>query len=185
MPNRRLTRAFATAVLAGLALFGVEAVSSTTASAAPAGDPSAAAVRTVYYNASGAAEFISAVNQGAAVWNASVTNVRLVAGSPATVTIVADNGWPRAQPRGLGAGTIWMGRQAVNQGHNPTRIAAHEFGHILGLPDNRTGRCTDLMSGSSAPASCTNARPSAAEAARVNSLFAGSAVRAADPVLVF
>ena len=135
------------------------------------------AARILYYNASGAAEFVSAVNQGAANWNASVTNVQLrpvPAGGRANITVVADNGWPRAQVTSLGNGRIWMGRQAVQQGHYPPRIAAHEFGHILGLPDRRTGLCTDLMSGSSAPASCRNDRPNAAEAREVNSLFAGS-----------
>ncbi|WP_428982888.1 snapalysin family zinc-dependent metalloprotease [Phytohabitans maris] len=112
----------------------------------------------------------------AQIWNSSVTNVRLQAGSPATVTIYVDSGWPRAYVTGLGSGRIYMGWQAVDQGYNRTRIATHEWGHILGLPDNRTGRCSDLMSGSSAPVSCANATPSAAEASRVNSLFAGSAV---------
>ena len=70
-----------------------------------------------------------------------------------------------------------MGRQAVNQGYYPPRIATHEFGHLLGLPDRRTGLCTDLMSGSSAPVSCTNAFPNSREAAEVNARFAGSARR--------
>jgi snapalysin len=135
------------------------------------------AARILYYNASGAAEFRSAVDQGAANWNASVTNVQLrpvPAGGRANIIVTADNNWPRAQVTSLGNGRIWMGRQAVQQGHYPPRIAAHEFGHILGLPDRRTGLCTDLMSGSSAPASCRNDRPNAAEARQVNSLFAGS-----------
>jgi snapalysin len=68
-----------------------------------------------------------------------------------------------------------MGREAVDEGYYEPRIAAHEFGHILGLPDNRTGRCSDLMSGSSAPTSCTNAYPSATEAATVDSRFRTSA----------
>ncbi|GAA3212151.1 snapalysin family zinc-dependent metalloprotease [Nonomuraea helvata] len=67
-----------------------------------------------------------------------------------------------------------MGRQATSQGYNPLRIAAHEIGHILGLPDRRTGLCSDLMSGSSAPVSCTNPNPSAAERAEVDRNFAGS-----------
>jgi snapalysin len=137
------------------------------------------AARILYYDASRAAEFVAAVNQGAANWNASVTNVRLEpvpAGRRANITVVADNGWPRAQVTSLGNGRIYMGRQAVQQGHYPPRIAAHEFGHILGLPDRRTGLCTDLMSGSSAPPSCRNAFPSAAEAREVNARFAGAAV---------
>ena len=125
-------------------------------------------------------EFRTNFDQAAQIWNSRVSNVRLLAGTPANITIYVDNGWPRAQPTGLGSGRIWMGRTAVNQGYDRNRIAAHEIGHILGLPDRRTGLCTDLMSGSSAPVSCRNANPSSTEASRVNSLFAGSL--AARPV---
>ncbi|MEU9886860.1 snapalysin family zinc-dependent metalloprotease [Sphaerisporangium sp. NPDC051011] len=135
----------------------------------------AAAVRVLRYDASRAAEFRSVVDQAAQVWNAGVTNVRLVAGTPADFVVLADNNWPRASVTGLGRGTIWMGRQATSQGYYPLRIATHEIGHILGLPDRRTGRCTDLMSGSSAPVSCTNANPSSAERAEVEANFAGFA----------
>ncbi|MET8357273.1 snapalysin family zinc-dependent metalloprotease [Micromonospora sp. NPDC005171] len=134
----------------------------------------AAAVRTVYYDASRTGEFRTNFDQAAQIWNSRVSTVRLLAGTPASITIYVDDGWPRAQPTGLGSGRIWMGRTAVNQGYDRNRIAAHELGHILGLPDRRTGLCTDLMSGSSAPVSCRNANPSAAEASRVNSLFAGT-----------
>jgi snapalysin len=68
-----------------------------------------------------------------------------------------------------------MGREAVNDGYYTPRIAAHEFGHILGLPDRRTGLCTDLMSGSSAPVSCRNPNPNTTEATTVNNLFRSSA----------
>ena len=175
--NRRRTRWFALGAVA-VAAVSAQVLGATNAQAAPA--PTAA--RVLYYDASRAAEFVAAVNQGAANWNASVTNVRLEpvpAGRRANITVVADNGWPRAQVTSLGNGRIWMGRQAVAQGHSPERIAAHELGHILGLPDRRTGRCADLMSGSSAPPSCRNAFPNAAEAAEVNRLFAGSAVAVA------
>ncbi|MFC4113410.1 snapalysin family zinc-dependent metalloprotease [Nonomuraea zeae] len=134
----------------------------------------AALVRVLRYDASRAAEFVSAVNQAAQIWNSSVTNVRLIQGTPAQFVVYADNGWPRALPTSLGRGTIWIGRQATAQGYHPVRIAAHEIGHILGLPDRRTGLCTDLMSGSSAPVSCTNANPSAAERAEVDRNFAGA-----------
>ncbi|MFF4622016.1 snapalysin family zinc-dependent metalloprotease [Nonomuraea jabiensis] len=135
----------------------------------------AALVRVVRYDASRAAEFVSVVNQAAQVWNSSVVNVRLVQGTPADFVVYADNGWPRALPTSLGRGTVWIGRQATAQGYSPLRIATHEVGHILGLPDRRTGLCSDLMSGSSAPVSCTNANPSAAERAEVDRNFAGSA----------
>ncbi|MGW0810145.1 snapalysin family zinc-dependent metalloprotease [Nonomuraea sp. NPDC002799] len=133
----------------------------------------AALVTVLRYDPSRAAEFVGVVNQAAQIWNSSVTNVRLVQGTPAHFVVYADNGWPRALPTSLGRGTVWMGRQATSQGYNPLRIATHEIGHILGLPDRRTGRCTDLMSGSSAPVSCTNANPSSAERAEVNGNFAG------------
>jgi len=138
----------------------------------------APAVRTVYYDASRAGEFTTNFTQAAQIWNSRVGTVRLVAGTPASVTIHVDSGWPRAYVTGLGSGRVYMGWQAVNQGYDRTRIATHELGHILGLPDRRTGLCSDLMSGSSAPVSCRNANPSAAEAARVNSLFANAAVPA-------
>ncbi|MEV0999301.1 snapalysin family zinc-dependent metalloprotease [Nonomuraea sp. NPDC050202] len=132
-----------------------------------------ALVTVLRYDASRAAEFSATIDQAAQVWNSNVVNVRLVRGTPAHFVVYADNGWPRALPTSLGRGTIWMGRQAVNQGYYPLRIATHEIGHILGLPDRRTGRCSDLMSGSSAPVSCTNATPSAAERAEVDRNFAG------------
>ncbi|GGM23835.1 hypothetical protein GCM10011608_05760 [Micromonospora sonchi] len=164
MIRRRLLRVATAALAAVLAATGVQVATATGASAA----------RTVYYDASRAGEFRTNFDQAAQIWNSRVSNVRLVPGTPASVTILVDDGWPRAQVTGLGSGRIWMGWQAVNQGYHRTRIASHELGHILGLPDRRTGLCTDLMSGSSAPVSCTNANPSSAEASRVNQLFAGS-----------
>ena len=166
------TRKTFRSVLAALALL-FPLVLSQVATSMPA-SAAEIAVRTVYYDSSGAAEFKDAVDAGAAVWNNSVKNVRLVKGSPASLVIVADNGWPRAQTYSLGRGKIWFGRQAVNQGYNTTRIAAHEIGHIFGLPDRRTGLCQDLMSGSSAPVSCTNPNPNAKEKAEVEANFAGS-----------
>ncbi|MEU4568610.1 snapalysin family zinc-dependent metalloprotease [Micromonospora sp. NPDC023956] len=169
MIRRKLFRAAGAALTLALSLAGVQAVGG-----APASADVGAAVRTVLYDASRAGEFRTNFDQAAAIWNSRVSNVRLQAGTPAAVTIRVDNGWPRAYVTGLGRGTVYMGWEAVNQGYNRTRIATHELGHILGLPDRRTGLCSDLMSGSSAPVSCTNAYPSAAEAAQVNSLFAGS-----------
>lgn len=136
---------------------------------------------TLYYDDSGAAEFKPQVEAAAKIWNGSVENVQLQPGNSgnADFKIVAYDGWPETETTSLGHGTIEYGREAVNEGYDKTRIAAHEMGHILGLPDNRDGKCSDLMSGHSAPVSCTNATPSAAEAAQVDQNFAGgSAVRA-------
>ncbi|RGC67366.1 Extracellular small neutral protease precursor [Micromonospora sp. MW-13] len=164
MFRRHLLRTAGAVAAAVLAAAGVLAATGTSASA----------VRTVYYDASRAGEFRTNFDQAAQIWNSNVSTVRLLPATPGNITIYVDAGWPRAQPTSLGSGRVWMGWEAVNQGYNRTRIATHEIGHILGLPDKRTGLCTDLMSGSSAPVSCANANPSAAEASRVNSLFAGS-----------
>jgi snapalysin len=139
-----------------------------------------AAVVTITYSDAQAGEFVNAVAQGVAIWNASVTNVRIVkaaSGQRADVQVIADNGWPRATlgpVRPGGRGTVWMGREAVNDGYNVVRIASHEFGHILGLPDRKPGPCSSLMSGSSAGVSCTNPYPNSTESSRVQSLYAGS-----------
>ncbi|OZM70550.1 peptidase [Amycolatopsis antarctica] len=137
-------------------------------------DPVSEQVRTIYYDATGAEEFQDAVDAGAAVWNEAVPSIKLEKGGEATIEIVADDGWPRAQTIELGVGTIWFGRQAVTEGHDTTRIAAHELGHILGLPDDRTGLCEDLMSGASAGPECKNPQPNAAEIAQVEENFAGT-----------
>ncbi|MEV0634184.1 snapalysin family zinc-dependent metalloprotease [Streptomyces sp. NPDC050619] len=147
-----------------------------TTSAAPASPaPTTAAVLT--YETEGAAEFVDAVRSGAEVWNKSVANVQLepvATGDEANIEIVADDGWPRAQTTSLGNGTVWMGRQAVNEGYDTIRIAAHELGHILGLPDVKPGPCSSLMSGSSAGVGCTNPHPDAAERAAVEDNFAAA-----------
>lgn len=151
------------------------------ATAAAASADASIAVRTVFYDTSRAGQYASTFNQAAQIWNSAAPNVRLVNRTPGSITILVDTGWPRAQVRGLGSGTVFMGLQAVNQGYFPLRIATHELGHILGLPDRRTGLCTDLMSGSSAPVSCRNANPSAREATEVNANFAGLAAATIDP----
>jgi snapalysin len=164
-------------VVAMSALLMAVPLTASAAAAEPA--PPTTLVRTLYYDTSRAQEFAADWEAGARVWNQSVSNVQLVKVSPggrANITILADDGWPRAQRTSLGNGTVWMGRTAVEDGYYVVRITAHELGHILGLPDRRTGLCSDLMSGSSAPVSCGNAYPSAAEAAAVQSYFAGSAL---------
>src|SRR4051794_25886932 len=160
-----LRKRLSAALVAVAMLVGVQVTTAGPASAAP---------RVLYYDASQAQEFRAVVDQGAQIWNSRATNVRLQpvpAGRTPNVRVYADNGWPRTYTTSLGNGRWYMGREAVNDGYYPPRIAAHEFGHILGLPDRRTGLCGDLMSGSSAPVSCTNANPNSTEVAQVNANF--------------
>lgn len=187
---RRTLALVATNVALGAAL--VAGVTATPAAAETAQQPVALAT-TLTYDDSYAGEFKDAVAQAAQIWNSAVTNVRLVKAQPgqrANIRVIADDGWPRATLgpiRSYGSGTVWMGRTAVNQGYNVVRIATHELGHSLGLPDRRTGLCSDLMSGSSAPVSCANAQPSSAERSAVQrnySGYYGTALDSKKPVVI-
>ncbi|MFJ7181763.1 snapalysin family zinc-dependent metalloprotease [Streptomyces massasporeus] len=171
MHVRLLTGGVAAACVMSLCLTGGQV-----ASAAPHTSDAPQVARVVTYDASGSAEFRSAVDRGAAIWNESVDAVELrpvATGQRANIRVLADNGWPRALPTTLGNGTVYIGRQAVDQGYHTIRISAHELGHILGLPDRKPGPCSSLMSGSSAGTSCTNPYPNAAEKAEVEGNFGG------------
>jgi snapalysin len=172
MVVRRAARFVVAAMALLLPLLAAQLVAAPHAAAVP----KPAAARIVYYDASGAAEFRAAVDEGAKAWNAAVHNVQLQPGGPgqAQVTVLADDGWPRTESADLGTGTVYMGREAVKEGFYPPRIAAHELGHILGLPDNRNGRCDYLMSGHSSPTSCRETRPHQTEAQQVEQTFANA-----------
>ncbi|WP_063890759.1 snapalysin family zinc-dependent metalloprotease [Sciscionella sediminilitoris] len=148
--------------------------------AAAAGtSPHQLAATTLHYDASGAKDYQAEIEAAVKNWNGDVRNVQLAAaqqGQAADFTITEDDGWPRTYPgEKVGTGKVVIGKQAVDQGYDKTRIAAHEIGHILGLPDNRDGQCSTLMSGHSAPTSCTVAHPNQAERAQVEQNFAGGA----------
>ncbi|MEU9716983.1 snapalysin family zinc-dependent metalloprotease [Streptomyces sp. NPDC047976] len=185
---------------AGTSAAALVLAAATAATAAPAPAPApaaipgtAAAAVTLRYDDSRAGGWEAAVAAGVANWNANVSNVRLVKAAPGTraeIVIVATTGWPQATLGPVRPGRqvrVELGAQAVDQGYDKTRIAAHELGHSLGLPDTKPGPCTQLMSGSSAGTACTNAVPNAAERSRVQSAYANglaAAVRADGRVLV-
>lgn len=158
------------------------------ATAAPASAPptTRAAAVTLRYDDTRAGGWEAAIAAGVASWNANVSNVRLVEAAPGTraeIVIVATTGWPQATlgpVRPGGQVRVELGSQAVSDGYDKTRIAAHELGHSLGLPDTKPGPCSQLMSGSSAGTACTNAVPDATERSRVQSAYA-SAVAALVP----
>jgi snapalysin len=146
------------------------------AQAVAAAAPAAPMVKTLHYDASGAPAWQDEITKAVQNWNADVHNVQLAAatGGQADFTLTETTGWPQTMPGGNGTGQIELGQQAVDEGFDKTRITAHEIGHILGLPDNRDGQCSTLMSGHSAPTSCKVADPNAAERAQVEQNFSGA-----------
>ncbi|HET6299755.1 MAG TPA: snapalysin [Kribbella sp.] len=117
--------------------------------------------------------FQSQINSSTSIWNSSVSNVHLVEGSNYDFYYTEGND-PRgsyASTDGHGSGYIFLDYAQAQQ-YDPTRITAHETGHVLGLPDHYSGPCSELMSGGGPGPSCTNPNPDANERARVNQLWA-------------
>ncbi len=130
-------------------------------------------VVTVTYDASRAPSFAQEIANSAQIWNSSVRNIQLRAGSNADFRYYEgnDSRGSYASTDGHGRGYIFLDYQQ-NEQYDSTRVTAHETGHVLGLPDHYSGPCSELMSGGGPGPSCTNPYPNSAERSRVNQLWA-------------
>jgi snapalysin len=172
---------------AGAAGIAMLAMVAGQASAAPAAESHAAPqlkVATVYFDASGAPTFYNQIIEGVSHWNSSVSNVQFVE-SPGNATLVYTEGndpaGSYAQTDGHGNGTIFIDYTQAGQ-YDQVRITAHESGHVLGLPDDYSGPCSELMSGGGPGTSCTNSYPDSNEVAEVNAEWAGGLAPAGHPM---
>ncbi|MGW1722971.1 snapalysin [Streptomyces sp. NPDC002306] len=143
--------------------------------------PDAQAV-TVYYNASQAPSFRAQIANAASIWNSSESNVRLQEASSGADFSYYEGNDPRgsyASTNGHGSGYVFLD-YTQNQQNDSLRVVTHETGHVLGLPDDYSGPCSELMSGGGAGPSCTNRYPDAAERSRVDQLWATGLAQAPD-----
>ncbi|MER5770507.1 snapalysin [Streptomyces sp. NPDC001985] len=142
-----------------------------------------ARVVTVTYSAANAPSFRSQIARSTQVWNSSVANVRLQEGGNPSFRYYEGNDarGSYASTDGHGRGYIFLDYRQ-NQQYNSNRVTSHETGHVLGLPDNYRGPCSELMSGGGPGTSCQNDTPNANERARVNALWANGLASAMKSV---
>jgi len=140
------------------------------AAAAKSGQQLAAVTVTYRVNAP---SFRTQINRSTQIWNSSVTDVRLAevsSGGDFYYREGNDSRGSYASTDGRGHGYIFLDYRQAQQ-YDPTRITAHETGHVLGLPDHYSGPCSELMSGGGPGPSCTNAYPDSNERRRVNQIW--------------
>lgn len=131
---------------------------------------------TVYYNASQAPSFRSQIASAASIWNSSESDVKLKESSSSGADFSYregnDSRGSYASTNGHGSGYIFIDYSQARQ-YDSVRVVAHETGHVLGLQDDYSGPCSELMSGGGPGPSCTNRYPNATERSRVEQLWAG------------
>lgn len=124
-----------------------------------------------------AGSYTDAVRDAMVVWNTSVPTIRFVEqDTPAALRVkeykTANGTSSHVYINGAGRGWVYL-EVGDAEVYRPSRIAVHELGHILSLPDLGPGSpCAKVMSGAWAGADCVNDQPDAEEVAEVSDFFA-------------
>lgn len=132
-----------------------------------------------------AGSYTDAVRDAMAIWNTTVPTIRFVEqDTPAALRVkeytTASGTSSHVYINGLGRGWVYL-EVGDAQIYKPSRIAVHELGHILSLPDLGPGSpCSKVMSGAWAGSECVNDQPDAEEIAAVTDFFAAHDV--GDPI---
>jgi snapalysin len=132
-----------------------------------------------------AGSYAEPVREAMRIWNTSVPGIRFVEQStPASLRVkeytTATGTGSHVYVNGLGRGWVYL-ETGDAQVYRPTRVAVHELGHILSLPDLGPGSpCSKVMSGGWAGPECVNTQPDAEEISEVAAFFAAHDV--GDPV---
>ncbi|MFF0504632.1 snapalysin family zinc-dependent metalloprotease [Streptomyces fimicarius] len=126
-----------------------------------------------------AGSYADAAREAIGIWNRAVPSIKFVEQeTPATLRVkgyTTQNGTQsHAFVSGLGTGWVYL-ETGDAETYKPSRIAVHELGHLLSLPDLEADAekpCSKVMSGAHAGPECTNDQPDAEEIAAVAAFFA-------------
>ncbi|MGW7354113.1 snapalysin family zinc-dependent metalloprotease [Streptomyces sp. NPDC054784] len=123
-----------------------------------------------------AGSYAEPVREAIEIWNKAVPQIKFVEqDSPASLRVkeytTANGTGSHAYVNGLGKGWVYL-ETGDAKTYEPTRVATHELGHLLSLPDLGPGSvCSKIMSGAWAGPECTNTQPDAEEIAQVSDFF--------------
>ncbi|AGL16804.1 snapalysin family zinc-dependent metalloprotease [Actinoplanes sp. N902-109] len=133
-----------------------------------------------------AGDWTTAAREAMRIWNDAVPAIKFVeqaTEAPLRVKAYTTATGTSSHVYISGAGQGWVYLENGDaQRYQPTRIVAHELGHMLSLNDigSTDQSCAKLMSGATAGPDCRDDHPDAAEIAEVTAFFEQNDV--GDPV---